>query len=72
METLQLDQQSWAFTNPKNNVCNMDLERGYYNYECNESMDAPDYIATGSTIENIATIGGNITRCIIGGIVGRR
>lgn len=53
MITKNLKEQTWAYTNNRNSVSGLDYSRGYYDHQDNGSLDSPNYVASGSTVENI-------------------
>ncbi len=72
METKQVANQVWAHTNPNNNVQDMRWQDGYYGFQDGGSLDAPDFVAAGATVENVVAWSNRPSeRCIIGAIVRR-
>lgn len=73
METKVLVEQCWAYTNKNNQVGDYDYTRDYYGWESG-AIDAPEYIASGSTIENMVRFSRSnepAERYVIGGLARR-
>jgi hypothetical protein len=75
MKKIQIEDQVWAYTNPRGQAILSDLrtEDGFYCFQSMGAIDAPEFIATGGSMENIieGSVSGSDGRYVIGGAVHR-